>query len=423
MRPDEKLVYARTYPVHVGVDTGKKHHVLVARGPDGVAADPITVQVSRSSFERSLERLYGQFPDVAVDEFLIGIEFAGHHGFTYAHFLRQQGHEVVSVLPAHTKKAKELDDNSPNKSDEIDAALISRLTGEGRFVPFPFLSEDLARLKLLVMQRHRLTVETTRYKNRLQGILDLAWPELPAAFSSIEKRTPLAMLRRWPLPEELAEASPRAVRRLIRKVSRGQISAEKTRMILEEARTSIGLTQAPDERTLELRQLFARWDLAREQIAVLDGRIEPLVLACPEAAALLTVPDVSLTCAATIVTELGDPATYEHPRQILKLAGMNLVAKQSGQSVHGRRWQSKRGRPMLRRQLFLLAGRWCHPRGLYREDYLRMIERNGRCRKKAVAALARKLVPVLFQIMKTGEPFDRELFLANRHRGPEPMEV
>ncbi len=416
MRPDQKLVYARTFPVHVGVDTGKKHHVMVARGPDGVAADPITVQVNRGSFERSLERLYAQFPEVTPDGFLIGLEFAGHHGFTYANFLRELGHEIVSVLPAHTKKAKELDDNSPNKSDQIDAALISRLTGEGRFVPFPFLSDDLARLKLLVMQRHRLTVEATRYKNRLQGMLDLGWPELLGAFSSIEKRTPLAILRRWPLPQDLAAASPRTVRRLIKKVSRGHVSADKTREIIEAARGSIGLPQAAEERRLEIRHLFQRWELAREQIRELDTLIEPLVQGSPEARALLSVPEVSLICAATIVTELGDPSSYEHPRQILKLAGMNLVGKESGISVNGRRWQSKRGRPMLRRQLFLLAGRWCHPRGLYRDDYLRMLERNGKCRTKAVAALARKLTPVLFRVMTTGEPFDRELFLANRRR-------
>lgn len=419
MRPDEKLVYARTFPVHVGVDTGKRHHVMVARGPTAVTAEAITVEVTRASFERSLERLYEQFPGVAPHRFLVGIEFAGHHGFTYANFLRETGHEIVSVLPAHTKRAKELDDNSPNKSDEIDAALISRLTSEGRFVPFPFLTDDLARLKLLVTQRHRLTVEISRYKNRLQGFLDLAWPELTAAFSAIDKKTPLAILKRWPLPEDLAAASRRTVRRLIRKTSRGQISSGRTRQIVRDAVHSIGLMQASAERRMEIQHLFARWELARQQTAALDARIEPLVMGSPQARALLTVPEVSLICAATIVTELGDPTSYEHHRQILKLAGMNLVAKTSGMSVRGRRWQSKRGRPMLRRQLFLLAGRWCLPRGLYRQDYLRMLERNGRCRTKAVAALSRKLTPVLLSVMQSGEPFDRDRFLRNRHHGWE----
>jgi hypothetical protein len=35
MTADEKRAYARRFPVHVGVDTAKRVHVLVARGPDG----------------------------------------------------------------------------------------------------------------------------------------------------------------------------------------------------------------------------------------------------------------------------------------------------------------------------------------------------------------------------------------------------
>jgi hypothetical protein len=35
MTADEKSAYAHTFPVHVGVDTGKSFHKLVARGTDG----------------------------------------------------------------------------------------------------------------------------------------------------------------------------------------------------------------------------------------------------------------------------------------------------------------------------------------------------------------------------------------------------
>ena len=94
---------------------------------------------------------------------------------------------------------------------------------------------------------------------------------------------------------------------------------------------------------------------------------------------------------------------------------MNLASRSSGQS-EGRRWQSKRGRPMLRRQLFLLAGRWCLTRGLYRQDYLALKARNGDRGTKTVCTLARKLVPMLLRVMQSGEPFDRERWLANRRR-------
>ena len=421
MRPDEKYLYARSFPVHVGVDTGKAFHVLVARGPDGRRKRPHKVLVGREGFEAAHAHLRSLFPDIEPSRMLVGLEFAGHHGFTFAHFLKKKGYAVVSVLPAHTKKAKEIEDNSPEKNDRKDAALICKLVGDGTFVPFPFLREPYTSLKLLVMQRHRLTVEENRFKNRLQSILDLAWPEFMGHFSFINKKTPLALLERWPLPEDLARADARSVRRFIRSTSRGQIGPDKIRANIESARESVGLKDGSELRRLEIQHLLGRWKLNRTQKSELDERIAALVERCPEAKALTSVPEVSTLSAAVIVAELGTPETYEHPRQILKLAGMNLVGSTSGTSVYGRRWQSKRGRPMLRRQLFLIAGRWCGPRGLYREDYQRMLERNGRRRTKAVAAIARKLVPVLFRVMKTGEPFDRERFLRNRYSREEAV--
>lgn len=418
MKPDEKYLYARSFPVHVGVDTGKSFHVLVARGPDGRRRRPHKVLVGREGFERAHAHLLSLFPGTEPSQMLVGLEFAGHHGFTFAHFLKQKGYAVVSVLPAHTKRTKEIEDNSP-ENDRKDAALICKLVGDGTFVPFPLLEEPYTSLKLLVMQRHRLTVEENRFKNRLQGLLDLAWPEFMGHFCGISKKTPLALLERWPLPEDLLAADPRTVQRFIKKTSRGQIRPEKIRRILESAREGVGLKDGSEVRRLEIEHVLERWRLVRQQMTELERRIASLVERCPEAKALTSVPEVSTLSAAVIVSELGTPETYEHPRQVLKLAGMNLVGSTSGTSVHGRRWQSKRGRPMLRRQLFLVAGRWCGPRGLYREDYQRMLERNGLRRTKAVAALARKLVPVLFRVMKTGEPFDLERFLQNRHAREE----
>jgi hypothetical protein len=75
--------------------------------------------------------------------------------------------------------------------------------------------------------------------------------------------------------------------------------------------------------------------------------------------------------------------------------------------VRSRVRQSKRGRPLLRRELFLLAGRWCLPRALARPLYEAMRAR-GMARTSAVCAVARKLVPVVLRILKTGAAFDGE---------------
>ncbi len=413
MTPDEKAAYARQFPVCVGVDTAKRFHVLVALGPDGRRSKPLTVPVSRADFEVAHAHLRSLYPDLTPAQMLVGLEFAGHHGFTFARFLAERGYPVVNVLPAHTSRSKELEDNSPLKTDAKDAGQIAKLVSMGIFVRFPFLQPPYVELRLLTVQRHRLTVEATRFKNRLQGVLDLAWPEFLTQFSGLHKRTPLAILERWPLPQDLLRAAPQTVWRHIRTASRGHVSKERVRMLIASARESVALTQATPERRLEITHLLARWALVRTQLAEVETRLGTLIAASPEATVLMSVPEISAACAATIVAELGTPADFEHPRQILKLAGMNLTGRQSGQR-EGRRRQSKRGRPMLRRQLFLLAGRWCQPRGLYRPEYEAMRAR-GVAGTKAVCSLARKLVPLLFRLMQTGEPFDEARWRGHRH--------
>lgn len=419
MTPDQKYAYARRFPVHVGVDTAKRFHVLVARGPDGQRTKPFTVRVSHEGFAATDAYLQAAFPDVTRSQMLVGLEFAGHHGFTFAHFLARQGYPVVNVLPAHTKRTKELEDNSPLKTDAKDAAVICKLVGDGTFVRFPFLESPYAELRVLVSYRHRLTVEATRFKNRLQGLLDLAWPEFVGLFSKLTKRTPAALLERWPLPQDLLAAHKGTVRAYARKVSKGKIAGERFDALYGAAETTIALSQATAERRLEILALLARWRLVREQMAEAEAQIEQILAQVPAAQALCSIPEVSAVCAATILAELGTPQDYVHPRQVLKLAGMNLVERSSG-ATQGRKRQSKRGRPMLRRQLFLLGGRWCLRRGLYRDYYEALLARNGGQKIKAVCAVARKLVPLLLVVVQRGEPFDRERWQRARHGAPSP---
>ena len=131
-------------------------------------------------------------------------------------------------------------------------------------------------------------------------------------------------------------------------------------------------------RRREIARTLARWDLLDTQIAALEGELAALVARRPGTTAVTTVPGVNAVCAATLVTELGTPETYVSPRQVIKLAGMTLGKKhKTGISTDGRPKQSKRGRPLLRRQLILLAARYCQNRGLYRSQHEALVARNG----------------------------------------------
>jgi transposase len=363
MHADDRLAYARTFPVHIGVDTGKTFHKLVARGPDGRRTKAITVPVSRAGFDAVDAQLIALFPDFPRERMLVGIEFAGHHGQTFAADLHHRGYLIVTVLSAVTKKLKELEDNSPRKDDAKDASLICRLVGDGLFVSYSLLEPRSIALRALATERQRLAVEETRLKNRLLSVLDVVWPEFTSIFPNVKKCTPFAVLRHWPTPADLSGARPMRVRALIRKVSQNHIAPQRTAAFMAAAKGTVGVTDDRGARRQEIRRIMARWLIVRLHVGAVEAQLAELAEKIPAVAALTTVPGVSVVCASTLVAELGTPASYVSPRQVLKLAGMNLAGKESGTSVRGRIRQTKRGRPALRRQLFLLAGRCCKKEG------------------------------------------------------------
>jgi len=414
-RREHNRTYAEGFEALIGVDCGGTFHQIVARGRDGRRKKAIRVDVDHAGFDAAHAYLQQAFPGLRPSEMLVGMEFAGHHGFTFAQFLRQQGYAIVTVLSSVTKKLREVEDNSPRKDDAKDAAQICQLVSDGLFVGYAVLSDVVSQLRVLSTERLRLGIEETRLRNRLRAVLDLAFPEVLAAFSTLRHRTPLAILERWPLAADLAAAAPQSVHRQLRLSSQNHIGRDRARWLVDAARSSIALTDAAPARHAEIQRLLARRAFLMEQLTACEAELAVLVAAHPGAKALLTVPGIGVVAAAALVSEIGTPETFESPRQVLKLAGMNLAGKSSGTSVRSRIRQTKRGRPLLRRQLFLLAGRWCRHHGFYRDYYLAYVARNGGSKIKGLSAVARKLVPMLLHIIQTGEPFDAAHWGRNRH--------
>jgi len=62
---------------------------------------------------------------------MVGFEPTGHYWFTFAQAILEEGKMVVQVNPFHVERSKELDDNSPSKSDRKDPKTIVMLVKYG----------------------------------------------------------------------------------------------------------------------------------------------------------------------------------------------------------------------------------------------------------------------------------------------------
>jgi transposase len=335
---------------------------------------------------------------------LVGIEFAGAYGFTLAHFLHGHGFQIVNVLPSDTKRWKEVMHHQALKTDAKDALGITDLTATGHFVSFAFLEPTYAELRYLVSTRERFAMLHRAGVTRLKSTLELVFPEFETHFASLQSRTALAVLEAYPSPQALRAAPCRRLLELLRTVSLNHLGKDTADALRRSAKSTLGLPLAQGALAHELPLIIAQIRMLEQHLAVLEAEMQRLLETLPEGPYLLTIPWVSVVTAATFVGSVGDVRAYDSSRQIIRLAGMSLVEKSSG-THQGQQRLSKRGRPTLRRHAFILALRWIRKDGPFRAAFEAMTARNGEIKMKAVVAIARRALKILYTVARERRPF------------------
>lgn len=112
--------------------------------------------------------------------------------------------------------------------------------------------------------------------------------------------------------------------------------------------------------------------------------------------------------AAVFLGSIGNPQVYDSSRQILRIAGLSMVERSSGQ-VRGKVRVSKRGRPELRRQAFMFALRAVRSSdGIFRADYERILTNNGGRKMPALVAISRKALKLMYSVARDRRPYTME---------------
>ena len=407
MKPQEKRRRAMRAEAYVGVDSGKFEHALVVRTRDGADSKPFAFKTTRTGFEGAVAFIRKTARDVAPEDskqILVGIEFAGSYGFTFAHYLHAQGFDVVSVLAAHTKRQKEITHNQALKTDAKDALAIVDLVSQGQFVSFPFLHTAYADLRYLVSAREHVSVLRSGAVTRFKAVLEVVFPEYERIFRNFEGKTALAVLKEYPGPEALLAAPRRKVMRLLKETSRNHLGAERYEELVAAARTTLALPGAQLVLRDEIPLIIERIELFSAQLETLRERMVRALDETPEAPYLLTIPGVQPVTAASFLGSIGDPKAYDSSAQVLKMAGLSLVERSSG-LLKGRQRISKRGRPTLRRQAFMFALRSVRKGGIYHAEFEKLLENNGGKKMSAITAISRKSLKLMFRVAREQRPF------------------
>ena len=381
--------------VVVGIDVAKRRHVAAIRFPDGSTIKPFSFENDREGFERLMSRVERACFERGVCGALFALEATGHYGHALQQYLLAGGRSVIGVNPAHTKRAKELLDGSPEKSDSKDAIIIADLAAHGRGRPVTQLEGVYAELRRLGKLREQLTTEV--------------FPELVGLVYDVTCPTVRTLLTKFPTALDIARRQYRLIRRLLRKWSIGHYDEERCRQIHEASKRSVGVREGLEAIRLQMRLTLSSLRSVESQLSAVEKAQTEALWRVPYAEQLLTIPEIGAVTVATILGETGDLRQYRSAEALIKLAGLNLYSLSSG-TFHGRTRITRRGRPLLRRIIFLAALRMGKQGRPLAQFHDRLLERLAK--PQIAVACSRKLLRMMFAIVRDGTVYQPDRLAA-----------
>lgn len=391
----------------VGIDIAKDRHVAAADAPGGQVSAPFTFAndyrgfVSLSMWIQEMQQRYH------ASQVVLGLEPTGHYWKPLAEWFGQRQYVLQLVAPRYTHRAKELEDGSPLKSDVKDARVIADLVRQGKSRMWVLQEPVFADLRHLVEVRQRLTKERTALLHRQTRLLDLMFPELLKLFRRKYGHGLQALLRVAPTPEAVLELGVTGVTEVLKAASRGQLGKKRAQAVVEAAVCSIGCRYGREAYELDLQWLLPRLEELSQRQVQIERKLEQVLGQVDYAGLLLSVPGLGPVTVAVVLGELGDLRRYRVARQVLKMAGLNLYEKSSGQH-QGVLRIAKRGRSYLRQILYLAVIRMFQ-KG---RPLCGMRQKHGVAKpgSKLVVAGMRRLLKAMFAMVRDGQDFNRVLF-------------
>ncbi|MBI2831756.1 MAG: IS110 family transposase [Chloroflexi bacterium] len=387
---------------HVGIDVGKRHHHACVR-------DTLTDQytkvfsftVNRNGFERFLGFLEQQG---TKEQVLVGVEASGPYATTICNFLAERGYSLVEINPFQANEFRK-SQGKKAKTDRIDARSLAAFLAVGSHKPLSFSNPLLENLRELTRFRADLLQDRTRQINRLRETVAEAFPELNAHLASLDSPTALALLIAYPGPQALAQANVAEVGATLSQISHGRINRAHVQVIIDCAYTTVGLLKRQQALTLKLRLLAEAILTLNTQIQQVEATIEELFSKLPYKPS--DFPVGSIQSLAGILAEIDDIHRFATLKQFLSHFGWCPQTFQTGSFRLDHPRMSHAGNPYVRRMIWLLAILAVKSVRPYRE-YFRQRTANGKKKMHSIVAVARKILSVIYAVLKTGKPYNPE---------------
>lgn len=389
--------------IYAGIDVAKDKHDCFISDSDGlVLYEPFTIANNRDGFNELIGKLESCSEDLS--NIKVGLEATGHYSDNLLEFLITNSLPTVVINPLHTNLYRKGLSLRKTKTDRVDAHSIVTMLKSENLKPYSQASYHARELKSLTRYRFSLVQDLAKMKSSLSRLCSIMFPELEKLVPTLHQKSIYALLSELPTAKDVAGCHFTRLKNILTSNSKGHYGHDKAAQLREAAQISIG--SYSDVKAFELQQTIQRIQMLKVQIQEIESKINPLVDTFNSP--LMTVPGISYRMAAIIIAETGNFENFENAEQILAHAGLEPSVYQSGQLTSTHAKMVKRGSKYLRYAIFNAAKFVCNWDPCF-GDYLAKKRSEGKPYNVAVSHAAKKLVRVMFHLVKTDQPFVSQL--------------
>ncbi len=397
-------------PLYVGIDVSSKTNVVYLMLPDGDKHSSFSVANSQDGSAQLVKRILSALTSHSLDTVMIGMEATSVYGDNLVYFLREDAtlvpfnRKIFVLNPKQVNKFKEAYNDLP-KNDSVDSFVIADCLRFGRINKEVYIGDyHYKALQNLTRARYFAVCNLVKEKQRFMNVLFKKYSTMTQekVFSDTFSTTALAVYDEFESAEALANMDLHELTAFIMEKGKNRFPDPDSvaKAIQKAARSSYRLPKTVNDSVNQVLSISITSIKALEsQIKEFDKAIAAQIELLPNV--LTSIPGIGPVYSAGIIAEIGDINRFENHAQLAKYAGLAWTQYQSGGFEAQTTRLIRSGNRFLKYYLCEAAFSLVRCDKEYSDFYhLKYKEVNRYQHKRALALTARKLVRLVFALLK-----------------------
>ena len=380
-----------------GIDVGSEwHHVVIMDDKEKILFDR-EIKQKYSDFHEAVE----EFKEIEAKEKLV-IEFAmeGKNGYgtPFDRLLIENGFRLYNVDNLKLRRFKDVF-GAEWRNDRRDAKMIAKMlqlrehVDKGRekaFIEVMKMPSVNEKLKILSRHQQSLINEKIRIQNRLRKRIQEVCPDI-LEFGTTDSKKLLRLLIKYPDFSKYKKLTMEALLKI------EMIGKKQASLIIDGLRNIQCLEEMTETYKTIISSSARRVLELKEEIKMLDSRLEDLGEQSLEVKRLISMSGVGTKLSSRLVGEIGDINRFEREDQLAVYCGVACINDDSGKSKKTR--VVYKANRICKATMIEIAG--CTIRYVPESKaYYEKKRAEGKKHNHALRCLARQLIKVIFKLLQ-----------------------